>query len=127
MGVDCSGLTQVIFKLVGINLPRDAGQQVEKGELIDFIEQSQDGDLAFFENKKGRIAHVGILMPEGQIIHASGRVRIDKLDHYGIYNEDKGKYTHRLRVIKRVLPKEAKKNITPEDVDVVDENQVELF
>ena len=127
LGIDCSGFTQVVFKLVDITLPRDSGQQVEKGELIDFIEQAQDGDLAFFENKKGRISHVGILMPEGQIIHASGQVRIDKIDHFGIFNEEKNKYTHRLRVIKRILPKEIKTKDEIVDLDVIDENQVEMF
>lgn len=127
LGIDCSGLTQVVFKLVGINLPRDAYEQVEQGELIDFIEQSQEGDLAFFENKKGKISHVGILLPEGQIIHASGQVRIDKIDHYGIYNPEREKYTHQLRVIKRILPFEAKHPSTNNSVEEVDENQMKMF
>ncbi len=127
IGIDCSGFTQVVFKLVGLNLPRDAYEQVEKGKLIDFIEQSQDGDLAFFENRKGKISHVGILLPEGQIIHASGQVRIDKIDHYGIFNPEKEKYTHRLRVIKRILPLQAKGISKPNDLEQVDENQVRMF
>jgi gamma-D-glutamyl-L-lysine dipeptidyl-peptidase len=128
LGIDCSGFTQMVFKLVGINLPRDAYQQVEKGELVDFMEQSQDGDLAFFENRKGKITHVGILLPEGQIIHASGQVRIDKIDHYGIFNMEKEKYTHRLRVIKRILPPQ-EKHLPNENsnVEEVDENQVKMF
>ncbi len=105
LGIDCSGFTQVVFKVAAnINIPRDASQQVEVGTLVDFVEQSRVGDLAFFENKKGKITHVGILLEDDQIIHASGQVRIDKIDHFGIFNEDKGKYTHKLRVIKRVLP-----------------------
>ena len=127
MGIDCSGFTQVVFKMVGINIPRDAFEQVEKGELIDFIEQSQDGDLAFFENRKGKISHVGILLPEGRIIHASGQVRIDKIDHYGIFNTEKEKYTHRLRVIKRILPPVEKQTSSSENVELPDENQVKMF
>ncbi len=128
LGIDCSGFTQVIFKMVGLSLPRDSSQQVEKGVLIDFVEQSQEGDLAFFDNRKGHINHVGVLMPEGKIIHASGQVRIDKLDHYGIFNEALNKYTHRLRVIRRVLPKVTRR---PEE-DVAEKvsnskQQVDLF
>ncbi len=126
LGIDCSGFTQVTFKLVGIALPRDAKDQVEKGELIDFIELSQEGDLAFFENRKGRISHVGILMGDNQIIHASGKVRIDKIDHYGIYNTEKSKYTHRLRVIKRVLPKK-EITLTSEELEQFESTQVPLF
>ena len=126
LGIDCSGFTQVVNKLVGISLPRDASEQVEEGELIDFIELAQEGDLAFFENNKGRITHVGILMPENQIIHASGQVRIDKIDHYGIYNVDRKKYSHRLRVIKRVLPT-LERSDTLAEQEIIDKNQVPLF
>ncbi len=102
-GIDCSGFIQIVFKIAGVNLQRDAYQQVEQGELIDFVEQAKPGDLIFFENTKNRINHVGILLPDQQIIHASGMVRIDKIDHFGIYNEEQNTYTHKLRVIKRVL------------------------
>ncbi|MFT5385821.1 MAG: hypothetical protein ACI81W_003230, partial [Saprospiraceae bacterium] len=97
-GVDCSGFTQVVYKLIGIPIPRDSSEQVDEGVLVDFIEQAQEGDLAFFENRKGKITHVGIIMADNQIIHASGQVRIDKIDHFGIYNVDSKKYSHRLRV-----------------------------
>lgn len=127
LGIDCSGFTQMVYKLIGIPIPRDASQQVEKGRLIDFIEQSQPGDLAFFENKKGHIVHVGILMPENRIIHASGQVRIDKIDHYGIFNEDTNKYTHQLRVIKRILKDEDHSDLAPEAEIVLDRNQGSLF
>lgn len=125
LGIDCSGFTQVVNKLVGISLPRDASEQVEAGELIDFIELAQEGDLVFFDNKKGKITHVGILMADNKIIHASGQVRIDRIDHYGIYHEGTKKYTHRLRVIKRVLPTTTKEPMEAEEV--VDENQVSMF
>ncbi len=100
-GIDCSGFTQIVFKMSGIKLPRDASQQVEHGETIDFLEQAQPADLAFFDNDKGNIIHVGILIGDGKIIHASGQVRIDTIDHNGIYNEERKIYSHKLRVIKR--------------------------
>lgn len=103
LGIDAPGLVQMVFKLVGVNLQRTAEKQVYQGELIDFNEQARPGDLAFFENKSGNISHVGIVMPEGKIIHAAQHVRIDMLDHYGIFNLPENKYTHRLRVIKRHL------------------------
>jgi cell wall-associated NlpC family hydrolase len=102
-GIDCSGLTQMVFKLNGIRLPRDAYQQAEQGKTVDFINESLDGDLAFFDNPKGQIIHTGIILGNNTIIHASGRVRIDTIDHQGIYNEAEKKYTHKLRIIKRVL------------------------
>lgn len=128
MGIDCSGFTQVVFKMLGTALPRDAAEQVETGRLIDFVEEATVGDLAFFENRKGKIVHVGIILPEGKIIHASGQVRIDGLDHFGIFNEDKQKYTHRLRVIKRILPNlEPPKptKVTPKTSE--NEEQVSMF
>jgi cell wall-associated NlpC family hydrolase len=91
----------MVFKLCGIKLPRDASQQVMIGEPLNFVEEAQTGDLAFFDNAEGNITHVGIMLDNNKIIHASGKVRIDQLDHYGIFNAEKQKYTHRLRVIKR--------------------------
>ncbi len=105
-GIDCSGLTQLVFRLLGISIPRDASEQVELGEQVSFVEESREGDLAFFDNPEGRITHVGIILEEGgakKIIHASGRVRIDNLDHNGIYNEETQSYSHKLRTIKRIL------------------------
>lgn len=103
LGIDCSGFSQIVFQMAGISLERDASMQVDQGDLIDFIEETLPGDLAFFENKAGNIAHVGIIISDSEIIHASGRVRIDKIDHYGIFNGEQNKYTHKLRVVKRVL------------------------
>ena len=101
-GIDCSGFTQIVFSLIGISLKRDASQQVEMGEIISFINESQAGDLAFFDNLDEKITHVGIIINNKQIIHASGEVRIDNIDHQGIYNEELKKYTHKLRIIKRI-------------------------
>ncbi|MBN2614933.1 MAG: C40 family peptidase [Bacteroidales bacterium] len=105
-GLDCSGFTQIVFKMNGYQLPRDSSQQAKVGDNIDFIHEALPGDLVFFENEEQQIAHVGILMKENQIIHASGQVRIDPIDHEGIFNKEKKKYTHKLRLIKRILSEE---------------------
>ncbi|MDB4533322.1 C40 family peptidase [Vicingaceae bacterium] len=102
-GIDCSGFTQVIYKLNGFKLPRDASQQSEIGDTLSFIEESESGDLAFFDNDEGNIIHVGIMLENNRIIHASGKVRIDKIDHQGIFNVDTNSYSHRLRLIKKIL------------------------
>ncbi len=102
-GIDCSGLVQMAFLLNGINLPRDAADQSLKGDLIDFTHEIKPGDLAFFDNQEEKIIHVGIALSVNNIIHASGKVRIDTLDHQGIYNSDLKKYTHKLRLIKRLV------------------------
>ena len=102
-GIDCSGFTQMVYKLNGYKLLRDASQQATQGEALSFIEESEPGDLAFFDNEEGVITHVGIMMEDNYIIHASGKVRIDRLDHLGIYNVDNGRHTHKLRVIKKIV------------------------
>ncbi|TGD59742.1 C40 family peptidase [Flavobacterium humi] len=102
-GIDCSGFTQMVYKLNGYKLLRDASQQANQGEALSFIEESEPGDLAFFDNEEGNIIHVGIIMEDNYIIHASGKVRIDRLDHLGIYNAQLNRHTHKLRVIKKVI------------------------
>jgi hypothetical protein len=102
-GIDCSGFTQMVYKLNGYRLKRDASQQVEQGEALSFIEESEPGDLAFFDNAEGEIIHVGIIMKDNYIIHAHGKVRIDRLDHTGIFNIQTSLHTHKLRVIKRII------------------------
>lgn len=102
-GIDCSGFTQMVYKLSGINLRRDAAQQAEQGTLVHLPGESRAGDLAFFDNEEGKITHVGIILGNGNIIHASGKVRIDALDHHGIFNLDTKRYSHNLRLIKRLL------------------------
>lgn len=100
-GVDCSGFTQSVYRLLGFALPRDAWQQAEKGDVVGFLAMARCGDLAFFENTEGRITHVGVLLSDTEIIHASGRVRVDKIDPEGIVHATSGRRTHKLRVIKR--------------------------
>jgi len=99
-GNDCSGFTQIVYRMCGYNLPRDASQQAEQGLLVSFIEEAKPGDIAFFENEEGSIIHVGILLNNHQIIHSSGQVRIDTIDHEGIFNKTANKYTHKLRFVK---------------------------
>lgn len=101
-GIDCSGFTQIVFSIFGLNIPRDAYQQAELGKQVDFISEIKPGDLAFFENKDGKITHVGIILENQKIIHASGKVRIDEIDSFGIFNKDSGKHSHQLRWIKRL-------------------------
>ncbi|MDR3329519.1 MAG: C40 family peptidase [Prevotellaceae bacterium] len=105
LGIDCSGLTQLACGMAGVALPRNAAQQAEQGEAVGAVEHAQPADLAFFANGEGRVVHVGIMLGQGEIIHASGSVRVDSVDQEGIRNRQLGSYTHRLKVVKRVLPR----------------------
>ncbi len=105
-GIDCSGLTQMAFRLCNRPLPRDAYQQAEQGETVDFLQNALCGDLAFFDNTEGRIVHVGMLLDHQTIIHAtdtSGRVVTDRIDQGGIISVTLRKRTHNLRLVKRYL------------------------
>ena len=101
-GFDCSGLTQYLCRAIGKNIPRDAGDQSAQGSTLSFISEAKEGDLAFFDDTEGMIHHVGMILEEKRLIHASGMVRTDRIDQQGIFNEQKGEYTHKLRVLKRV-------------------------
>jgi hypothetical protein len=103
LGMDCSGFTQVVFKLAGLKLPRDAYQQAEVGRKVDFIERALAGDLAFFGDEADHITHVGIMLSPTEIIHASGWVQINPIDSHGILSADRKSYTHKLRSIRRLL------------------------
>lgn len=102
-GIDCSGFTQLVYKIQGTSIPRDSWQQAEFGKNIDFIDQSEPGDLVFFDNDRGKISHVGMILSRGLVIHASGRVRIDSIDHQGIFKAEIGGYSHKLRTIRRII------------------------
>ncbi|MGE5424902.1 MAG: NlpC/P60 family protein [Syntrophothermus sp.] len=102
-GIDCSGLTQMIYKMKQVRILRDASQQSSIGEPLGFVSEAEPGDLAFFDDEEGLITHVGMIIDKQNILHASGKVRIDKIDHEGIYNEEEQRYTHKLRIIKRIL------------------------
>jgi gamma-D-glutamyl-L-lysine dipeptidyl-peptidase len=102
-GVDCSGFTQILYKMIGLQIPRDANQQAAIGEHFTFVEEALPGDLAFFDNEEGKIVHVGVIWEKNKIIHSSGKVRIDNIDHFGIFNIDSGRYSHQLRLMKRII------------------------
>lgn len=102
MGIDCSGLTQICFRACGIRLLRDASQQATQGMPVTDLSQARVDDLCFFSNPQGRVVHVGIYLGGGRIVHASGQVRVDRLDDRGIYNEELGQYTHALFAIRRM-------------------------
>ena len=102
-GIDSSGLTQMVYKLNGYKIKRNAAEQARQGEALSFIEESEAGDLAFFDDNEGVINHVGLIMKDNYIIHVDGKVRIDRIDHSGIFNSELRKHTHKLRVIKKIV------------------------
>lgn len=127
MGIDAAGFVQVVCRMSGMQLPREADEQIYSGENVEFIDQSLPGDLAFFENTRGRITHVGIILKDKQVIHAYGKVRIDNIDHYGIFNHELKRYTHKLRLIKRVFSPKKESTNNVEQKSVGEATQIELF
>ena len=107
MGMDCSGFTQVVYATQGINLLRNAREQMTQGELVPSLAEAQPGDLAFFDHadrnpKATNISHVGLLLDNKKIIHCSGCVHVDDIDEMGIHLPD-GELTHHLVQIRRYL------------------------
>ena len=102
-GIDCSGFTQLVYKIQGRSIPRDSWQQAESGRNIDFIDEAEPADLVFFDNDRGKISHVGMIFSKRLVIHASGRVRIDSIDHQGIFKPEINTYSHKLRTIRRII------------------------
>ena len=107
MGIDCSGFTQVVYAAMGVNLLRNAREQITQGEVVVSLNEAQAGDLAFFDHadrdpKATNISHVGLLLDKERIIHCSGCVHIDTIDEQGIHLAD-GELTHHLVAIKRYL------------------------
>ena len=96
-------MTQLVYKIHGITIPRDSREQAEAGEDVSFITETKPGDLVFFDNDKGYISHVGMIISQGLLIHASGRVRIDTIDHQGIFKKEIGTYSHHLRTVRRII------------------------
>ncbi len=103
LGFDCSGFVQLIFKMAGIQIKRDAAMQADEGDQVHLLQETLPGDLVFFDNDEGVITHVGILLNDRQVIHAYGKVRIDPIDQQGIFNAELKRYSHRLRLIKRIV------------------------
>ena len=100
-GIDCSGFSQMVYKFLNVPLPRDARYQAEKGDTVTSLKEAVCGDLAFFDNEEGNITHVGIVLNPQEIIHSSGKVRLDKIDNEGIVNLETKQRTHKLKIIKR--------------------------
>ena len=100
-GIDCSGYSQMVYKFLNVPLPRDARYQAEKGDTVKSLKEAVCGDLAFFDNEDGKITHVGIILNNREIIHSSGKVRLDKIDNEGIVNLETKQRTHKLKIIKR--------------------------
>lgn len=129
-GIDTASLVQMVCRLVNLKLPRTAEAMASCGRMVDFMVQAQLGDLAFFDNRKKQIDHVGILLPDSTILHVYDRVRIDAVDHYGIFNNELGRYTHRLRIVKRLLPDDDQPGILKSKRERLDElpaNQLAIF
>jgi gamma-D-glutamyl-L-lysine dipeptidyl-peptidase len=103
-GFDCSGFVQTVFKIHGVALPRETSLQVLEGQEIFSLNNTVPGDLAFFRNEEGMVNHVGMVLADSRIIHCSGWVRIDRLDEKGIFNRQRGMYTHQLMGVRRVFP-----------------------
>ena len=129
-GIDAASLIQLVARLINFKLPRTAEAMSHHGRTVDFVVQCQPADLAFFDDAKGKITHVGLMLPGSQVLHVNDRVRIDAIDHYGIFNYEVGRYTHRLRIVKRLLADSEQPNVllkkTPESPEM-DERQLAIF
>lgn len=125
-GIDSSGLVQIVYQMVGIALPRDPLEQVKMGTSVEFIELAQSGDIAFFENRFGRIVHSGIILADNQLLHSIGQVKIDLMDHYGVFDLNKNHYLKSLRIIKRLLPTISKISSSPKIENMINANQLSL-
>ena len=68
-GLDCSGLTKLIYGRVGVNLPRTARQQARVGQPVN-INSLEPGDQVFFGIGKNGVHHTGIYLGNGQYLHA---------------------------------------------------------
>ena len=107
MGYDCSGFIQTVYSVFGINLLRNAREQVTQGQVVGSLAEAQPGDLVFFDHldrapEATRITHVGMLISPTEVIHCSGCVHVDKIDETGIRLAN-GKLSHHLVQIKRYL------------------------
>ena len=102
-GIDCSGFNQMVYKIAGYRLFRDAWQQATQGKSIKTFSEIKPGDLAFFSNIDGKITHTGIVIGLDRIIHASGKVRIDQLSEDGIVNAESRKLSHQFSHLRRIL------------------------
>lgn len=102
-GIDNTGLVQMAYRLAGVCVPRQLASLAAGGQTLSFLEEALPGDVVLFGDESGAVTHAGLLWEAGRVIHASGRVRVDKIDHHGIFNETTKRYTHALKLIKRFL------------------------
>jgi cell wall-associated NlpC family hydrolase len=81
LGIDCSGLAQLLHRQVGVTIPRDADMQFDAGQPVE--PPFQPGDLLFFGSDKGHrsISHVAVSLGGWQVIHSSG-------PRNGVYEDD---------------------------------------
>lgn len=82
-GIDCSGLSQTFYGLLGVNIPRDADQQFRAGEPVTGT--PEPGDLYFFGypgEERPRVTHVGIALGDDGFIHATGRTWCVTINHF---------------------------------------------
>jgi hypothetical protein len=101
-GLDCSGFTQIIFRMMGIIIYRDAYQQATQGKTVSSLSQAQIGDLIFFRKPDGtKISHVGIYLGKNEVIHSAGYVHIGKVDEIGLQSVYQKGYSHKLVSISR--------------------------
>lgn len=83
-GFDCSGLTMTVYRLNGLQLPRNSRAQFDAGHAVSQADL-QIGDLVFYATgRRGRVSHVGIYIGGGKFIHAPGqgkRIRTASIDN----------------------------------------------
>ncbi len=101
-GIDCSGLVQSLLLYQGVPLSRDCITQVEEGQAVPSLREARAGDLAFFDGSRDGGRHVGFVLENGKVLHASGFVRVDNLTERGITVQETGHLSHHLRAIRRV-------------------------
>jgi len=111
-GLDCSGFTKLVFFCNGIDLDRNASEQVHQGREVPLdpdLSQLKKGDLLFFGKRvsggKGEnIFHVGIYLGDKLFIQSSERVRVNSLDLASPICDERRLRT--LLHVRRILPEQ---------------------
>lgn len=127
-GMDANAFIQLVFAAAAIKINRSPLDLLQKGKLIDFVEEAKAGDLAFFEKRKGYISHMGIILDNNRVIHVDGVVRIDQLDHFGVFNKETQKYSYKLRIMRRLLINDHPIDFNrPKHAATTQAKQIEMF